>query len=107
MPGSVGAATMKDRLFHRSAAGWLFTVAGLWGCADSGRIADERLSRAIKQTLYDEASVNLLQVQVAVEGRVVYLGGEVDLYPYKERAAELVNRVAGVAAVVNQVLVEP
>lgn len=82
-----------------------FAITGNGACR--GRKTDDELGRAVKQALYDEPAVNLLQVDVTVEGGTVYLSGEVDLYAFKERAGQLARGVGGVAAVVNKVQVQP
>jgi osmotically-inducible protein OsmY len=82
-----------------------FAITGDGAC--QAQKADDELGRAVKQTLYDEQAVNLLQVDVAVEGGTVYLSGEVDVYGFKERAEQLAQGVGGVAAVVNKVQVQP
>ena len=85
---------------------WL--SVGVWaGCSSPERQADDVLARAVKQALYDETAVNLLQVDVAVDRRRVYLSGEVDLYAFKERAEQLARAVEGVEDVVSSVQVEP
>ncbi|HET9963596.1 MAG TPA: BON domain-containing protein [Nitrospiraceae bacterium] len=76
-------------------------------CSNPARQADDAVARAVKQALYDETAVNLLQVDVAVERGRVYLSGEVDLYAYKERAEELARAIEGVEDVVSRVQVQP
>jgi osmotically-inducible protein OsmY len=91
---------------------WLFlrvllAVAAIGAGACRAQKADDELGHAVKQALYDEQAVNLLQVDVAVEGGTVYLSGEVDVYALKERAGQLAREVGGVTAVVNKVQVQP
>ena len=83
----------------------IFVITGSGACR--GPRADDELGRAVKQALYDEEAVNLLQVDVAADGGTVYLCGEVDVYGFKERAERLAWEVGGVAAVVNKVQVQP
>lgn len=82
-----------------------FAITGNGACRV--RKTDDELGRAVKQVLYDEPAVNLLQVDVTVDGDTVYLSGEVDLYAFKERAGQLARGVDGVTAVVNKVQVQP
>jgi osmotically-inducible protein OsmY len=85
----------------------LLAVAAIEAGACRAQKADDELGHAVKQALYDEQAVNLLQVDVAVEGGTVYLSGEVDVYAFKERAGQLAREVGGVTAVVNKVHVQP
>jgi osmotically-inducible protein OsmY len=85
----------------------LLAVAAIGAGACRAQKGDDELGHAVKQALYDEQAVNLLQVDVAVEGGAVYLSGEVDVYAFKERAGQLAREVGGVTAVVNKVQVQP
>jgi osmotically-inducible protein OsmY len=87
-------------------------LSGLLGlalssCASRIQERDDRISRAVKQVLYDHEPVNLLHVEVSVSRRVVYLAGEVDEYGHKEEAERVSKGVDGVVDVVNKVQVEP
>ncbi|MCC2640769.1 MAG: hypothetical protein K0S45_1182 [Nitrospira sp.] len=68
---------------------------------------DDAVGRAVKQALYDQEQVNLLQVEISTSGGIVYLTGEVETYPHKEQAERLAEQVEGVKGVVNKLHVEP
>jgi osmotically-inducible protein OsmY len=89
-----------------SALRWI-ACAFLAGCGGQVQQQDEAIGRAVKQVLYDHASVNLLHIEVSVSKSVVYLSGEVDEYDHKEEAERVVKEVDGVRDVVNKVQVEP
>jgi osmotically-inducible protein OsmY len=88
------------------ALAWIACVL-LAGCGGQAQQRDEAIGRAVKQTLYDHAPINLLHVEVSVSRQVVYLAGEVDEYGHKEEAERVSKRVDGVLDVVNKVQVEP
>lgn len=78
------------------------------GCVDvSAWRDDDAIGDAVKHRLYEYRDANLLEVEVSVSNRVVYLSGEADEFSYKEIAGRVARQVDRVADVVNKVQVEP
>ena len=90
-------------------AGILVVVASaVMGCVDVAAWRDDdAIGDAVKHGLYQYEGANLLEVEVSVSNRVVYLSGEADEFSYKETAGRLAWQVDRVADVVNKVRVEP
>jgi osmotically-inducible protein OsmY len=78
------------------------------GCVDVAAWRDDdAIGDAVKHRLYEYGDANLLEVEVSVSNRVVYLSGEADEFSYKDIAGRVARQVDRVVDVVNKVQVEP
>ena len=103
--GSYGQSVTKFRRVGMLVAVVLSSVTG---CVDLAAWRDDdAIGDAVKHRLYEYRDVNLLEVEVSVSNRIVYLSGEADEFSYKDIAGRLARQIDRVAGVVNKVQVEP
>jgi osmotically-inducible protein OsmY len=68
--------------------------------------SDSQLQKDVMEELVWDPSVGRAEIGVAVAGGVVTLSGQVDSYPKKSAAIKVAERVGGVRAVANDLIVK-
>jgi osmotically-inducible protein OsmY len=101
-------------MMHKSAATALLLSAAVSiveGCAGSDHHEnageyDTITSQRVISALHADAEYRFSMVDVATRNGTAYLGGEVDTYDHKLRAADIARHIEGVSNVVNHITVK-
>ena len=98
-----------SKLKHRFAVAIAAALLGLAGCASTGGNAffdDAATTARVKKAIFNEPSLQVMNVSVSTEDGVVNLSGTVKSKAERSKASAVATKVEGVKKVKNDLKVE-